>query len=73
MKNITFSADANLIEAGRQRAQIENTTLNEQFRLWLETYARRKQLATEAANVMEELQGKLRVGRKFTREEMNER
>ncbi len=73
VKNITFSADENWIEAGRQRTQTENTALHEQFRLWLETYARRKQLATEAANAMETLQGKLRVGRKFTREEMNER
>ncbi|MDZ7728611.1 MAG: hypothetical protein U5Q44_10705 [Dehalococcoidia bacterium] len=35
MKNITLSADENLIEAARERARRENTTLNEQFRRWL--------------------------------------
>ncbi len=73
MKNITFSAREDLIEAGRQRASAENTTLNEQFRLWLERYTRRPQQADEAQRVMRELQGKLRVGRKLSRDEMNER
>ena len=39
-RNITFSADEALIEAAREAARSENTTLNEQFRLWLESYAR---------------------------------
>ncbi len=73
MRNITFSADENLIQAGRRRAQAENSTLNEQFRLWLESYARREQQAKAAAFAMRELQGKLHLGRKLTREEMNER
>ena len=41
MKNITLSADENLIEAARQRAVSEHTTLNEQFRLWLNNYVQR--------------------------------
>ena len=41
MKNITLSAEENLIEAARRRAVSEHTTLNEQFRLWLENYVRR--------------------------------
>ena len=73
MKNITLSADGNLIEAARRRAVSEHTTLNEQFRLWLENYVGREQQAAEAMRVMRELQGKLRVGRKLTRDEMNER
>lgn len=36
---ITLSADENLIEAVRKRARAEHTTLNEQFRRWLELYA----------------------------------
>ena len=32
MKNITLSADDKLIEAARERARAEQTTLNEQFR-----------------------------------------
>ena len=74
MKNITLSADEKLIEAARERARAEHTTLNEQFRLWLKDYARREQQAREAMAVVRELQGKVRTGgRKFTREEMNER
>ena len=74
MKNITLSADENLIAAARQRAVAEHTTLNEQFRLWLENYVRREQRAAEAMRVMRELQGSIFTGgRKFTRDEMNER
>ena len=34
MKNITLSADGNLIEAVREHTRAENTTLNGQFRRW---------------------------------------
>ena len=73
MKNITLSADDRLIEAARHRAASEHTTLNEQFRRWLADYVGRKQQAAEAVHVMRELQGRLHVGRRLTREEMNER
>ncbi len=73
MKNITLSADEHLIAAARQRASVEHTTLNEQFRRWLADYVQREQQAADALAVMRELQGKVLVGRKLTREEMNER
>jgi hypothetical protein len=73
MKNITLSADDKLIEAARTRARAEHTTLNEQFRRWLADYVNREQQAQEAMAVIQELRGKLRVGRKLTRDEMNER
>lgn len=73
MKNITLSADEELIEAARKRARVEHTTLNEQFRLWLADYAHREQQAERAMAVVRELRGKLRVGRRLTRDEMNER
>jgi hypothetical protein len=74
MKNITLSADEGLIEAARERARTEHTTLNEQFRRWLKEYARREQQADEAMAVIRELRGKVRTGgRKFTRNDMNER
>ncbi len=72
MKNITMTADAALIEAARERARSENTTLNEQFRLWLAGYARQQRLQ-QYETVMAGLRGKLVVGRKLTRDEMNER
>lgn len=74
MKNITLSADDQLIEAARARARAENTTLNEQFRRWLADYVDRRKQAEEAMTVIHELQDKVRTGgKKFTRDEMNER
>ena len=74
MKNITLSADESLIEAARKRASTENTTLNEQFRQWLKRYAHRDGQAEKAMQVIRELQASIDTGgRKFTREEMNER
>lgn len=74
MKNITLSADENLIELARARAQAERTTLNEQFRLWLDDYAGRRQQADAAVATIRALRGRLTTGgRRFTREEMNER
>jgi hypothetical protein len=73
MKNITLSADENLIEAARQRAASEHTTLNEQFRVWLAEYARKQEQLRLFDETIKELRGKLKVGRKLTRDEMNER
>lgn len=73
MKNVTLSADEKLIEAARTRARAEHTTLNEQFREWLAVYAREKSRIREYDAVVAELKGKLRVGRRLTRDEMNER
>ncbi len=74
MKNITLSADDRLIEAARERARAEHTTLNEQFRLWLTEYVQRQKRADAAMSVIADLRAKLRTGgRRFTRDEMNER
>lgn len=74
MKNITLSADDNLIEAARERARAEHTTLNEQFRRWLADYVRQENRADAAMTLVEELRRQVRTGgRKFTRDEMNER
>ena len=67
MKNITLSADDGLIEAARQRAASERTTLNEQFRRWLADYVGRQRQAAEGVHVMRELQGRLNVGRRNAR------
>ena len=74
MKNITLSADEELIEAARTRARNERTTLNEQFRHWLTDYAGQPNQAARAEALITELQKKVKTGgRKFTRDEMNER
>lgn len=73
MKNITLSADERLIEAARDRARAEHTTLNEQFRRWLADYAGFHERLQRYDETMAQLRGKLKVGRRLTREEMNER
>lgn len=74
MKNITLSADENLIEAARQRAAAERTTLNARFRLWLEDYVGRRRQADAAMATIDSLRASLSTGgRRFTRDEMNER
>ena len=73
MKNITLSADEYLIEAARERARTENSTLNEQFRLWLTEYAHARERLQRYDDVMGRLRGKLKAGGKITREQMNER
>jgi hypothetical protein len=73
MKNITLSADEDLIEAARVRAKAEHTTLNEQFRRWLGDYAQTHERLRRFDETMALLQGRLKVGRKLSRDEMNER
>jgi len=38
LKNITLSAEEQLIREAREKARRERTTLNETFRRWLEQY-----------------------------------
>lgn len=73
MRNITLSADEKLIEAARQRARASATTLNEEFRRWLADYGNAGQAVQRYDEAMASLRGKLRVGRKLTRDEMNAR
>jgi hypothetical protein len=71
-KNITLSADERLIAEARQRASQQHTTLNGAFRDWLLRYAHGGKTVAEYTALMSEL-GAVDAGRKFTREELNER
>jgi predicted nuclease with TOPRIM domain len=73
MRNITLSADDKLIDAARERARAENSTLNEQFRRWLGEYAHSRERMQRYDEVMARVRGRLKVGHKLTRDEMNER
>jgi hypothetical protein len=74
MRNITFSADPDLIDDARAQAQRENTTINEQFRLWLLNYTKRGSRTEAAMASINALQKHVNTGgKKFTRDEMNER
>jgi hypothetical protein len=73
LRNITLSADEHLIERARQTASSEHRTLNDAFREWLEQYTARNGDAEAYDRLMQRLRGHVVAGRKFTREEMNER
>ena len=73
MKNITLSADENLIEAARARARAEHTTLNELFCHWLAEYTGHHERLQRYDQVIGALRGKVRIGRKLTRDQMHER
>jgi hypothetical protein len=62
------------MEAAPARSRPEHTTLNEQFRRWLIDYTGRQQLADRAMATIEKIGSHASSGgRKFTRDEMNER
>ena len=70
MKNITLSADADLIERARLIARQQRRTLNEAFREWLGQFTQ----SSGDAQGFDALMMRLRnvdAGRCFSREEMN--
>jgi hypothetical protein len=72
MKNITLSAENKKIELAREVAREENRTLNDAFREWLDWYGSRRVTRQQIEALYERLKY-VNAGRKFTREEMNER
>lgn len=77
MRNITLSAESSLIEAAREKASNKKTSLNMEFRRWLQQYAnteaQAKQRVQAYRELMDELSSVSTGGRKFSRDEMNER
>lgn len=71
-KNITFSAEEDLIIRAREKARSQKTTLNEVFRRWLKQYAEKGRLSEEINMVMESMDYAY-SGKKFSREDLNER
>jgi hypothetical protein len=72
LKNITLSADEELIAGARERAERQGTTLNAEFRSWLQHFVAQE----EAARDYQELMRILSYGRPggaFTREDLNAR
>jgi len=72
LKNITLSADEKLIKKAREKAQREHTTLNENFRKWLKRYITSDTNKSNYDDLMNTLDY-AHSGRKFTRDELNER
>ena len=70
---ITFNLDEELIEAATQRAASEHTTLDDLLRRWVTDYAERQEAVRAFDALTQELSGKVRIGGKLTREQLNER
>lgn len=73
MKNITLSADEKLIEEARKQAVASGKTLNQEFREWLQIKTTSPQKRVADFRTLLKQTSYVRVGRKFTREEMNQR
>lgn len=71
-KNITLSADPELIQAARAAANKESRTLNDAFREWLAEYGARFQASSDYEALMNKL-SYAKPKKKFSRDEMNER
>jgi hypothetical protein len=72
MKNITLSADEQLIEQARLLAKSQHKTLNSMFREWLVQIAEQSGGTREFDALMKRLKH-VRAGHRFSRDEMNER
>lgn len=72
MKNVTLSADEDLIEQARAVARAQKKTLNAAFREWLLQFTQQAGNCQEYDALMKRL-NYVRSGRRFTRDEMNER
>ena len=72
MKNITLSANEELIEQARLAAKLRRTTLNVAFREWLVEFTAVRGDTAAFDNLMKRLKH-VRAGGRFSRDEMNER
>jgi len=72
MKNVTLSADEDLIEQARLIARSQRETPNAAFRKWLVQYTAQGGSGREVASLMKRLRH-VTARRHFTRDEMNER
>jgi hypothetical protein len=73
MKNITLSADEQLIEQARQLARAQKRTLNDAFREWLVQFTQQAGNAEEFDALMKRLRRDVHLHPPYTRDEMNER
>ncbi|MCH8125894.1 hypothetical protein IIC38_08035 [candidate division KSB1 bacterium] len=71
LKNITLSAEEILIHKARERAYRERSTLNAEFRKWLQKYVRNNLKISNYDTFMESLKY-VHPGKTFSRDEMND-
>ena len=71
-KNITLSADEELIAAARERARKSHTSLNAEFRRWLRLFVQDADRVQNYRRLMDVL-STVDAGGRFSRDEANER
>ncbi len=72
LKNITLSADEQFIKKAREKAHREHTTLNHYFRKWLKQFIISEKTQFDYNELMNSL-NYVNPGKKFTRDQLNER
>jgi hypothetical protein len=72
VRNITLSAEENLIEQARLVAQSRHTTLNAAFREWLEQYSAQSGGGAAIESLMRRLKH-IKASGPYSRDELNER
>ena len=72
LRNITLSADERLIQSAQEKALARQSTLNEEFRLWLQSYVGQAGVGGRVDALLNSL-SHVDAGGKFTREDMNTR
>lgn len=73
MKSVTLSADEAPIEAARNPARAEHTTLNDAFRQGLPSFAHTDERLQRYEAAIAQVRGRLTMGSKLSRDELNER
>jgi hypothetical protein len=72
LRNITLSADEQAIARAREEAERRGTTLNAEFRLWLEAFVEQEWAAKGYQDLMARLHY-ARAGGRFSRDDLSER
>ncbi len=73
MRNITLSADEDLIERAREKARQERKSLNALFRSWLRELTGEGLGSLSYKELMERIGDSVKAGSGYSRDEMNER
>ena len=71
LRNITLSAEKDLIELARKKARAATTTLNEEFRNWLRQFTKSNRPRGWYTDFMQQFSN-IESGRKFKREQFYE-
>ena len=72
MTNVTFRIQEDMLRKAREKAGKERKSLNHLVNQWLKNYSVVQDVAFDVHRYLDRVRG-AKIGRKFTREEMNER